>query len=47
MRCEVAENCVGVVLTKGVASPIVGATKTKYLDDATAALVVKLTDEKK
>lgn len=30
---------------KGVASPIVGATKAKYLDDATAALAVKLTDE--
>ena len=31
--------------TKGVASPIVGATKGKYLDDASAALSVKLTDE--
>ena len=30
---------------KGVASPIVGATKAKYLDDAAAALAVKLTDE--
>lgn len=30
---------------KGVASPIVGATKTAYLDDAVGALSVKLTDE--
>ena len=30
---------------KGVASPIVGATKTRYLDDAVGALNVKLTDE--
>lgn len=30
---------------KGVASPIVGATKTRYLDDATGALDVPLTAE--
>lgn len=30
---------------KGVASPIVGATKSRYLNDAAAALDVKLTDE--
>ena len=30
---------------KGVASPIVGATKAKYLDDAVAAFDVPLTDE--
>ena len=30
---------------KGVASPIVGATKPQYLDDAAAALTVKLTEE--
>lgn len=30
---------------KDVASPIVGATKAKYLDDAAAALTVKLTNE--
>lgn len=30
---------------KGVTSPIVGATKAKYLDDAVAALDVALTDE--
>lgn len=30
---------------KGVATPIVGATKTKYLDDAVGALAVSLTEE--
>ena len=30
---------------KGVAAPIVGATKAQYLDDAAGALRVKLTDE--
>lgn len=30
---------------KGVASPIVGATKARYLDDAAATLAVKLTAE--
>lgn len=29
---------------KGVATPIIGATKTKYLDDAAGALNIKLTD---
>lgn len=28
-----------------ISSPIVGATKAAYLDDAAAALTVKLTDE--
>ena len=30
---------------KGVASPIVGATKSGYLDDAAGALQVRLTEE--
>ena len=30
---------------KGVASPIVGATKMQHLDDAIAALSVKLSNE--
>ena len=30
---------------KGVASPIVGATKSAYLDDAAGALAVRLTEE--
>ena len=29
---------------KGVAAPIVGATKSSYLDDAASALSVQLTD---
>lgn len=29
---------------KGISSPIIGATKTVYLDDAVGALDVKLTD---
>ena len=30
---------------KGVTSPIIGATKAQYLDDAVGALKVKLTQE--
>ena len=30
---------------KGIAAPIIGATKTAYLDDAVGALNVRLTDE--
>ena len=30
---------------KGVSSPIVGATKANYLDDAAGALSVKLTED--
>ena len=30
---------------KGIASPIIGATKEKYLDDAVGALDIKLSDE--
>jgi len=30
---------------KGVISPIIGATKAKYFDDAVGALNIKLTDE--
>lgn len=51
--CELAEKY-GASMTrvtlawhfaKGVASPIVGATKEKYLDDAAGAFGVKLTAE--
>lgn len=50
---ELAERC-GVKMqqialawhwAKGVASPIIGATKARYLDDAVGALAVKLTAE--
>ena len=30
---------------KGIAAPIIGATKTAYLDDAAGALNVKLSDK--
>ena len=30
---------------KGVAAPIIGATKAKYFDDAAGAFGIKLTDE--
>jgi len=33
------------LFAKGVAAPIIGVTKEKYLDDAVGALKVKLTDE--
>lgn len=33
------------LFAKGVASPIIGATKEKYLDDAVGALDIKLSDE--
>lgn len=34
------------ISTKGVTSPIIGATKEKHLDEATTALDVELTGEK-
>lgn len=34
-----------MALQKGVSSPIIGATKTEYLDDAAGAFNVDLTDE--
>lgn len=33
------------LFTKGVAAPVIGATKVKYLDDAVGSLTVKLTEE--
>ena len=32
-------------LSKGIASPIIGATKAKYFDDAVGALDIRLTEE--
>ena len=51
--CELAQKynttMTGITLAwhfkKGVSSPIIGATKTKYLDDAAGAFNVDLTDE--
>ena len=42
---QMQEIALAWMWAKGVASPIVGATKAKYLDDAAAALAVRLTDE--
>lgn len=43
--CKMSQIAVAWLWAKGVASPIIGATKTSYLDDAAGALDVKLTDE--
>ena len=43
--CKMSEIAIAWHFAKGVASPIIGATKEKYIDDATAALDVKLSDE--
>ena len=51
--CELAQKynttmtCITLAwhFKKGVSSPIIGATKTKYLDDAAGAFNVDLTDE--
>ena len=43
--CKMSEIAIAWHIAKGVASPIIGATKEKYIDDATAALDVKLSDE--
>ena len=42
---QMQEIALAWMWAKGVASPIVGATKAKYLDDAAAALAVQLTAE--
>ena len=43
-ECKMSQIALAWQWTKGVTSPIVGATKVKYLDDAVGALDVKLTD---
>lgn len=43
--CSMASVAFAWHRAKGVASPIVGATKTKYLDEAAASLDVDLTEE--
>lgn len=44
-ECRMSQIAIAWQWTKGVASPIIGATKTKYLDEAVGAFEVKLTDE--
>ncbi len=43
--CKMSQIALAWQWAKGVASPIVGATKEAYLTDAANALNVKLTDE--
>ena len=43
--CKMSQIALAWQWAKGVAAPIVGATKTQYLDDAVGALSVKLTEE--
>lgn len=44
-ECKISQIAVAWHLAKGVASPIIGATKTKYIDDAVGSLDIKLTEE--
>ena len=44
-NCKMSQIAIAWHLAKGVASPIIGATKTKYIDDAIGALDIHLTDE--
>lgn len=43
--CKMSQIALAWQWAKGIASPIVGATKAKYLDDAAGALEVQLTPE--
>ena len=43
--CTMSQIAIAWQWAKGVASPIIGATKTKYLDDAAGAFAVSLTAE--
>lgn len=43
--CKMSQIAIAWQWAKGIASPIIGATKTEYLDDAVGAFGVKLTDE--
>lgn len=44
-NCKMSQIAIAWHLAKGVASPIIGATKIKYIDDAVGALDIHLTDE--
>ena len=43
--CKMSQIAIAWQWAKGVASPIIGATKARYLDDAAGALDVQLTGE--
>ena len=44
-QCKMSQIAIAWQWAKGVASPIIGATKAHYLDDAAGALNIKLTPE--
>lgn len=44
-HCTMAQVAIAWQWTKGVASPIIGATKARYFDDAAGAFRIKLTSE--
>ena len=44
-QCKMSQIAIAWHWAKGVAAPIIGATKTSYLDDAAGALKVQLTQE--
>lgn len=44
-NCQMSQIAIAWQWAKGVTSPIIGATKTRYLDDAAGALNIKLTPE--
>ena len=44
-NCKMSQIAIAWQWAKGILSPIIGATKTQYLDDAAGAFDVKLTAE--
>ena len=44
-QCKMSQFAIAWQWAKGVSSPIIGATKMQYLDDAAGALNVRLTAE--
>ena len=44
-NCKMSQIAIAWQWAKGIASPIIGATKASYLEDAVGALDIKLTDE--
>lgn len=44
-KCKMSQIAIAWQWAKGIASPIIGATKTSYLDDAASALEVNLTSD--
>lgn len=44
-KCKMSQIAIAWLWRKGVASPIIGATKSAYLDDAAGSFDIKLTDD--